>query len=158
MESVTKCKLNHVYQFQEFKGSKSYERHLNNLGLVSGVDLYIVSKQKGQPIIVVFKGTRIGLDEEIAKDIHVIEKEATSEAVMDSMDCLKVGESAQVVKILGTGALKRRLMDMGLTRGTRIEIKKYAPLGDPIEICVRNYELTLRKKEAELILVERELD
>ncbi|MEG0453688.1 MAG: FeoA family protein [Coprobacillus sp.] len=60
--------------------------------------------------------------------------------------------------MLGTGALKRRLMDMGLTRGTRIEIKKYAPLGDPIEICVRNYELTLRKKEAELILVERELD
>jgi ferrous iron transport protein A len=72
-----------------------------------------------------------------------------------SLDELKVGERAHVVKILGTGALKRRLMDMGLTKNTQVEIKKYAPLGDPIEINVRNYELTLRKKEANLIMVER---
>lgn len=157
MENVTNCKMNHIYQFQEFRGSKNYERHLRNLGLVSGVDLYIVSKQVGQPIIVVFKGTRIGLDEEIARGIQVVEKNTVHESMLESMDQLGVGDSAQVVKILGTGALKRRLMDMGLTKGTRIEVKKYAPLGDPIEITVRNYSLTLRKKEAELILVEREI-
>ncbi len=158
MENVTNCKMNHIYQFQEFKGSKDHERHLRNLGLVSGVDLYIVSKQVGQPIILVFKGTRIGLDEEVARGIQVVEKDTIHENLLESMDQLGVGDFAQVVKIIGTGALKRRLMDMGLTKGTRIEVKKYAPLGDPIEISVRNYNLTLRKKEAELILVERELD
>lgn len=155
MKSILLGKLNQVYQFQEFSGSKNHERHLNNLGLVSGVDLYIVSKQVGQPIILVFKGNRIGLDESIAKDIKVIEKDFSDMSRWTSLDGLKVGEKAHVVKILSTGALKRRLMDMGLTKSTQIEIKKYAPLGDPIEISVRNYELTLRKKEANLIMVER---
>ena len=155
METILAGKLNQVYQFQEFSGSKIHERHLSNLGLVSGVDLYVVSKQVGQPIILVFKGTRIGLDESIAKDIKVIEKDFSDMSRWTSLDELKVGERAHVVKILGTGALKRRLMDMGLTKNTQIEIKKYAPLGDPIEINVRNYELTLRKKEANLIMVER---
>ncbi|MFW8051895.1 FeoA family protein [Vagococcus fluvialis] len=156
MESIIKCQLNRIYQFQGFDGSKVHERHLNNLGLVAGVDIYIVSKQVGQPIIVVFQGTRIGLDETIAKGIKVTEKESTQATYQTSLDELKEGDTAKVVQILGTGALKRRLMDMGLTKKTQIKIKKFAPLGDPIEIEVRNYELTLRKNEANLILVERE--
>ena len=65
-----------------------------------------------------------------------------------------VGESAVVAKLTGAGELKRRIMDMGITRGTRILIRKVAPLGDPIEVNIRGYELSLRKSEAENILLQ----
>ncbi len=68
---------------------------------------------------------------------------------------LKPGEKAVITKIFGEkGAVKRRLMDMGVTRGAEVLIRKVAPLGDPIEVNIRGYELTLRKSEAELIIVE----
>ncbi|MBP5416747.1 MAG: ferrous iron transport protein A [Clostridiales bacterium] len=66
----------------------------------------------------------------------------------------KVGETVTVVKLHGEGAVKRRIMDMGITRRTIIYVRKVAPLGDPIEITVRNYELSLRKADAEMIEVE----
>lgn len=64
------------------------------------------------------------------------------------------GETARVVKLQGEGALKRRIMDMGITKGTEIYVRKVAPLGDPIEVTVRGYELSIRKSEAENILIE----
>lgn len=67
---------------------------------------------------------------------------------------VKVGESAIVRRILGEGALKRHIMDMGITKGTEVFVRKVAPLGDPIEVTVRGYELSLRKSEAEGILVQ----
>ncbi len=66
----------------------------------------------------------------------------------------KIGSTVTVKKINGAGALKRRIMDMGITRGAQIYIRKVAPLGDPIEITVRNYELSLRKEDAASIEVE----
>jgi ferrous iron transport protein A len=63
------------------------------------------------------------------------------------------GETVRVVKIEGTGPVKRRIMDMGITKGTEIFVRKVAPLGDPVEINVRNYELSLRKEDAESIIV-----
>ncbi len=63
----------------------------------------------------------------------------------------KIGETVTVKKITGEGAVKRRIMDMGLTRGTEVYIRKVAPLGDPIEVTVRGYELSLRKADAEMI-------
>ncbi|MCC6103133.1 MAG: ferrous iron transport protein A [Olegusella sp.] len=65
----------------------------------------------------------------------------------------KVGETHTVIKLTGSGALKRRIMDMGLTKGTRVYVRKVAPLGDPVEVTVRGYELTIRKDEAESIQV-----
>ena len=65
-----------------------------------------------------------------------------------------VGATAKVKKLHGEGAIKRRIMDMGLTKGTEVFVRKVAPLGDPIEIQVRGYELSLRKADAELIEVE----
>lgn len=65
-----------------------------------------------------------------------------------------VGQTLKIVKLHGTGAVKRRLMDMGLTQGTEVLIRKVAPLGDPIEVCVRRYELSLRKADAALIEVQ----
>ncbi|MCM1285913.1 MAG: ferrous iron transport protein A [Acetobacter sp.] len=67
---------------------------------------------------------------------------------------VKVGTACTVKRINGEGALKRRIMDMGITKGAEISVRKVAPLGDPIEITVRNYELSLRKSDAELIEVE----
>ncbi len=70
------------------------------------------------------------------------------------MDEIGIGKHAQVIDFTASGALKRRLMDMGLTKGVLIQVKQYAPLGDPIEMTVRGYELSLRKQEASLILVK----
>lgn len=64
-----------------------------------------------------------------------------------------VGESAKVVKLTGEGAIKRRIMDMGITKGATVDIKKVAPLGDPIEVTVRGFELSLRKDEAQSVIV-----
>jgi ferrous iron transport protein A len=64
---------------------------------------------------------------------------------------VKIGETVKVKKINGEGAVKRRIMDMGITRGTEIYVRKVAPLGDPIEVTVRGYELSLRKADAEMI-------
>ena len=65
----------------------------------------------------------------------------------------KIGEKVPVVQLTGEGAVKRRIMDMGITKGTEIFIRKVAPLGDPVEVTVRGYELSLRKADAEMIAV-----
>ncbi len=73
---------------------------------------------------------------------------------MKTLKSTPLGETVTVLKLDGEGAVKRRIMDMGITRGVRIFVKKVAPLGDPIEITVRGYELSLRKDDAEKIIVE----
>ena len=73
---------------------------------------------------------------------------------MKTLKETRPGESANVVKVHGTGALRRRLLDMGITKGSRIDVLKMAPLGDPIEVTIRGYELSLRKSEGEMVEVE----
>ena len=73
---------------------------------------------------------------------------------MKTLRNVKVGQTAVVVKLHGEGAVKRRIMDMGITKGTSVYVRKVAPLGDPIEVTVRNYDLSLRKADAEMIEVE----
>ena len=73
---------------------------------------------------------------------------------MRTLRDIKVGESATVVKVYGEGAIRRRIMDMGITKGVTIYVRKVAPLGDPIEVKVRGYELSLRKKDAAQIEVK----
>ena len=73
---------------------------------------------------------------------------------MKTLKDVKIGESAVIEKLHGEGALKRRIMDMGLTRGTQVYVRKVAPLGDPIELTVRGYELSIRKEDASAIEVE----
>ena len=67
---------------------------------------------------------------------------------------VKIGESAKVVKLHGEGPVKRRIMDMGITKGTEVFVRKVAPLGDPMEVTVRDYELSLRKADTEMIEVQ----
>jgi ferrous iron transport protein A len=73
---------------------------------------------------------------------------------MKTLKDIKVGETAKVVKLHGEGAVKRRIMDMGITKGVEIFVRKVAPLGDPVEVNVRGYELSLRKADAEMIEVQ----
>ena len=73
---------------------------------------------------------------------------------MKTLKTAKVGETVTVVKLHGEGAIKRRIMDMGITKGTQVYIRKVAPLGDPIEVTVRSYELSLRKANAEMVEVQ----
>lgn len=73
---------------------------------------------------------------------------------MKTLRQIGIGETAKVVKLHGEGAVKRRIMDMGITKGVEVIIRKVAPLGDPIEVTVRGYELSLRKADADMIEVE----
>lgn len=73
---------------------------------------------------------------------------------MKTLKEVKIGTTVNVVKLHGEGAVKRRIMDMGLTKGVAVTVRKLAPLGDPIEVTVRGYELSLRKADAEMIEVE----
>ena len=73
---------------------------------------------------------------------------------MNTLKQVKVGKTVRVVRLHGEGALRRRILDMGITRGVEIYVRKVAPLGDPIEINVRGYELSLRRADAEMIEIE----
>lgn len=73
---------------------------------------------------------------------------------MKTLRQAKIGETVKVVKLHGEGAVKRRIMDMGITKGVEVFIRKVAPLGDPVEVNVRSYELSLRKADADMIEVE----
>ncbi len=73
---------------------------------------------------------------------------------MKTLRDVEIGETVKVVKLHGEGAVKRRIMDMGLTKGTEVYVRKVAPLGDPVEITVRDYELSIRKADAEMVEVQ----
>jgi len=73
---------------------------------------------------------------------------------MQTLRDISIGKTVRIKKLSGTGAVKRRIMDMGLTKGTEVFVRKVAPLGDPVEINVRGYELSIRKVDAEMIEVE----
>lgn len=76
------------------------------------------------------------------------------EKIMKTLRDVQVGEKSKVIKIHGEGKVKRRIMDMGITKGTEIFVRKVAPLGDPVEITVRGYELSLRKDDADILEME----
>ena len=73
---------------------------------------------------------------------------------MKTLRDAKIGDTVKVVKLHGEGAVKRRIMDMGITKGVEVHVRQVAPLGDPVEVTVRGYELSLRKADAEMIEVE----
>ena len=125
--------------------------HLANLGLVSGRIIKVISKQAKQMIIHV-QNTRIGIDEELQRAITVT-SDLENHGKIIPLDEVVVGNEVIVEKIQTTGILKRKLMDMGITKNAKISVKKVAPLGDPIELTVRGYELTLRKNEAHAVVV-----
>lgn len=126
--------------------------HLSHLGVTPGETLEIVTKTKDSAILII-KGSRLAFDASILEKIDITPLDLEHTAL--PLSELSVGESAIVVDIFAINEAKRRLMDMGITKRTKIYLRKVAPLGDPIEITLRGYELTLRKSEAQMISVIR---
>lgn len=127
-------------------------RHLGDLGLKMGARLEVLSRTKTSAIVKI-KASRLAFDSSILSKVEVSPSGYVSEQL--PLSEVAVGEFVLVESIVAVNEVKRRLMDMGVTRHTKIFLRKVAPLGDPIEICLRGYELTLRKSEAQLIRVSR---
>ncbi|CYU93526.1 FeoA family protein [Streptococcus suis] len=138
------------YLVKDYLTQDDIRKHLAHLGLKVGEEIRIISKTKTNAIFQV-KASRLALDREIIESLVLIEKSATE---IINLSEAPIGSSAKVMDIYATGPLRRRLMDMGLTKNTQLFLKKVAPLGDPIEITLRGYELTLRKSEAQMIGVQ----
>ena len=130
---------------------KNNLRHLSHLGMTPGETLEIVTKTKDSAILII-KGSRLAFDASILEKIEIAPLE--QEHACFPLSELAVGESAIVVDIFAINEAKRRLMDMGITRGVDLHVRKVAPLGDPMELNVRGYELSVRKADAEMIEVE----
>ncbi|EPH95581.1 FeoA domain protein [Enterococcus faecalis 13-SD-W-01] len=154
MQTLAQAKQHLVYYVEKICTEENVKRHLQNIGVTPGSKVVVVNIS-GKNAILLVKSQRVAVSRELLSQIF-IQKNQTSAESWASLEQLKAGESGTVVAVHGQGAVKRRLMDMGLTRNVQVSIRKLAPLGDPIELTVRGYELTLRKTEAELILVQRE--
>ena len=141
-------------QIERIQTSDSVKKHLHNLGVIIGSKIVVINRS-GSNSILLLKNNRIAVNRELLSQI-IVKKSEFSEESWTSLDQLTTGESGVVVAIHGKGAVKRRLMDMGVTKNVRVTVRKLAPLGDPLEITLRGYELTLRKEEASLILVQKE--
>lgn len=154
METLEEAKLNLVYQIERIQTSDLVKKHLQNLGVITGSKIVVINRS-GSNSILLLKNNRIAVNRELLSQI-IVKKSEFSEESWTSLDQLTTGEIGVVVAIHGKGAVKRRLMDMGVTKNVRVTVRKLAPLGDPLEITLRGYELTLRKEEASLILVQKE--
>ena len=136
---------------KSIRGKDQTRKFLQNLGFVEGAKVTVVSSLAGN-VIVNVKDARVAISEQMASRIMVSLQRGQTQ--MSNLRHTPVGATVTVRKIEGEGATRRRIMDMGITRGAEIYVRKVAPLGDPVEITVRGYELSLRKADAEMIQVD----
>lgn len=127
------------------------KRHLASLGIKLGSRIRLISKTKDNAILQIM-ATRLALDKSILSKILVEKAEQSPEKSL-LLSELRPGQSACVAELFALEEVKRRLLDMGLTKNTKLRVEKVAPLGDPMEISLRGYALSLRKSEAQLVRV-----
>lgn len=156
MTTLADVSLNQVVQVDEMKLENDLKHRLQDLGMIVGSKVAVVN-QSGDNGIILLHNTRLALSQSLLKQILVKDLTEDQETWV-SLNQLSAGEQGVVVNVHGTGAVKRRLMDMGLTKGTQVKVVKLAPLGDPIELRVRGYELSLRKNESEMVVVSKEAE
>ena len=137
---LSQIKLITEYEIVGIDLEEASVRHLADLGI-----------KTNDTAILLVRAARIALDNSILEKLDVVLKDSNRSAL--PLSELAVGDSAYIEAIHADGALKRRLMDMGLTKNTKVQLQKVAPLGDPLEIKLRGYDLTLRKSEASLVSV-----
>ena len=138
------------------RGKDEVQRFLRNLGFIEGAEVTVISERKRHRQCERHPGRGKQIHGSPCRHrINSIFCEAGNQGRihMRTLKQVKCGETVSVVKLTGEGALKRRIMDMGITKGTEIYVRKVAPLGDPVEVNVRGYELSIRKSEAENIQV-----
>ena len=150
MMPLTMARPGETVTIRKITGRDEVRQHLAELGFVVNSDVTVVSQLAGNLILQV-KDSRVALDKTMAN--RILRWEQCRRKEMGSLEDVKVGETATVVKLHGEGATKRRIMDMGITKGVEIHVRKVAPLGDPMELNVRGYELSVRKADAEKIEV-----
>ncbi|MDR3190598.1 MAG: ferrous iron transport protein A [Lactobacillaceae bacterium] len=151
MLPISQAEPNKVYVITELRVDSNIMKHLQDLGMLPGTKVALLSLAKDNGIVLMHNH-RLALDVNVLNKIRVSEID-NNEATWYPLSDLPVGELAMVVDLHGEGAIKRRLMDMGITKGTRVLMRKVAPLGDPVEIHLRGYELTLRKEEAQDVII-----
>ncbi|MFV0560110.1 MAG: ferrous iron transport protein A [Enterococcus sp.] len=154
MENLAQVQKNRVYEIKKIMVDESVKRHLQELGIVVNKKV-VLSNFSGENGVILLQNNRIAVSKQILQTIFV-EKPSDDPETWTSLDQLAIDDSAHVVSIHGQGAVKRRLMDMGITKNVQLKVKNVAPLGDPIEIVLRGYALSLRKSEASMILVQKE--
>ena len=137
---LTMAKVGEPNTIKRIGGREETKKFLENLGFVTGGVVTVVSEISGNMILNV-KDSRVALGKDMANKIMTL-REVTP------------GSTVKVTKLTGEGPVKRRIMDMGITKGVDIFVRKVAPLGDPVEVTVRGYELSLRKADAEMIEVQ----
>lgn len=147
---LSQIKLVTEYEIVGIDLEEASVRHLADLGIKIGSFIQVISKTNDTAILLV-RAARIALDNSILKKLDVVPKGSSKSSL--PLSELAIGDSAYIEAIHADGALKRRLMDMGLTKNTNVQLQKVAPFGDPLEIKLRGYDLTLRKSEASLISV-----
>ena len=151
------------YEIRKIGGNDKIKKHLANLGFVPGEKVTLDQRCAGQkdhdltrnrnsyPRTMCRRRCSSGTWAVRRRRIITNNEE---EMLMRTLKDVTVGETVNVVKLRGTGAVKRRIMDMGITRGAQIYVRKVAPLGDPVEVNVRGYELTVRRADAEMVEIE----
>ena len=158
MMPLTLASVGEENMIKKVGGSPETRKFLESLGFVAGGSVTVVSEIAGN-VIVNVKESRVAVSKEMAAKIMVWRPDPRvgllykirRKVCMATLRDAKVGETVTVKKLTGEGAVKRRIMDMGITKGTEIYIRKVAPLGDPVEVTVRGYELSLRKADAEMV-------
>lgn len=155
MKALVDGEVNKEYVFVGFSNESENEKYLANLGLVYGTSIRIMSAVNNAQMVIYFQNNRLGIDHNVARGIMIEEKESVGTHELITLNELNAGETGIIKNIIGQNAIRRRLMDMGMTKGTPVKLIKVAPLGDPLELKIRGYQLSLRKAEAELIFIER---
>ncbi|ANZ60259.1 iron transporter FeoA [Secundilactobacillus paracollinoides] len=155
MEALSELKNRGKYIIIQVLGDKKLVRHLSEMGMIAGKAVTVVSvSAESSGMVIFFQGQRLAISLDIAQRIVVRSVNESDPAKLKPLAEFKVGMSGIVRKMVGDRALRRRLMDMGLTNNTMIKINQVAPLGDPIELLVRGYKLSLRKADASCVLLE----
>ncbi|MCL6221114.1 ferrous iron transport protein A [Streptococcus dysgalactiae subsp. equisimilis] len=152
MMKLSQVRSGIAYQVLSIALPQDHQRHLAHLGIKKGSQVKVMSQTK-QNAILMIKTSRLAFDKSLLDAIEVSEVDEGGQTL--PLSELAIMEVAIVEAIYASKETKRRLMDMGLTRGTRFQLRKRAPLGDPLEISLRGYELSLRQSEAQLIAVRQ---
>lgn len=155
MTNLTELKTPGNFMIIKVTTNPFLNKRLAELGLIPGKLLTLVSPcHKTSGLIIHFQGQRLALSHDLAQNIQVIALKSVENERLTSLDCLLPNTKCLIKKINGSTTFQQRIMEMGLTKGTLVTIAKLAPLGDPIELNLRGYKLSIRKEDAKAITVQ----
>lgn len=158
MQTLAEVKEKGKYIVTDILGEPLFLRRLAEMGMVVSSNLTVISiSQNGSGLVIFLRGQRLALSYSLASSILVKGINELEESKVLPLSRLETGQSAIVGKIIGDRPVRKRLMDMGLTKNTVIKVLRVAPLGDPIELLLRGYKLSIRKQEADFVMVREVL-